>query len=253
MLVERVLEVPQRAVQRMPAGWIEQLIEDGEAHVWHVRLDALRDAGEPLRSCLSAEETERARRIAAPLQRERFLTVRAAVRDILARYTGTSAAAIALAREPGGKPVITGTGAPHFSITHSAGAAAVAVSAAPVGIDVEHVRDLRRARAATRILHPETIAHIRALPQAEQAEAIIDAWTQREAHVKAVGGGMFRTPDSLPFDVAQRDAVQSLPGRDGHRWSVLRWSPAPNLRAALVILGPVLGVRHLYWNSEREG
>lgn len=229
---------------------MKRLVDDREAHVWHIHLDALRAAGERLEVCLSAEETERARRIAEPVQRERFIVVRAAVRGILAHYTGTTAAGVTLQRTPGGKPLLEGADAPHFSLTHSGGLAAVAVAAAPVGIDLEHVRELRRARAATRILHPETLARIDALPAADRAAAFIDAWTQREAHVKAVGGGMFRTPDTLPFEPRQEEAVHRLRARDGSEWSVLRWSPAHGLRAALAVQGPLDSVTHLSWNRD---
>lgn len=232
----------------MPAGWMKRLVEEREAHVWHVRLDVLHPASAQLQRWLSAEETARAARIIEPLQRARFIAVRAAVRGVLATYTGSNAASLMLQREPGGKPVLTGADVPHFSLTHSGALAAVAVAAFPLGVDLEHVRELRHARAARRILHRETLSAIDALPAAIRMEALIDAWTLREAHVKAVGGGMFRTPDTIPFEPRAGSGLSRVHGRDGEEWSVLRWSPAPGVRAALAARGMLAAVSHMEWD-----
>jgi hypothetical protein len=64
--------------------------------------------------------------------------------------------------------------------------------------------------------------------------------------VKAVGGGLFRTPDTLPFDpyVPADGEPRVLLERDGDaEWSLARFEPAAGMRAALVVRGRLHGVR----------
>jgi len=227
---------------------MQRLVEGEEAHVWHVRLD---DAVHPEseQHSLSAEEMARAARVPEGALRARFCRVRRAVRSVLSQYAGIDPAALPIERETGGKPRLAMTGAPHFSLTHSGLLAAIVVAAAPAGIDFEHVRALRRARAAARVLHPDTLTAAAALPEAARAAALIDAWTLREAHVKAVGGGMFRTPDTLPFTPHVIDGVAHVKGRDGSEWSVQRWEPTPLVRATVVVQGRIERVVQLHWQS----
>src|SRR5690606_5421059 len=105
---------------------------------------------------------------------------------------------------------------------------------------------------ARRILHPDTVALLGALPPQHRNRAFIDAWLQREAHVKAVGGGLFRTGDVLPFDPRQRaDAsVRPVIARDdGSLWSTARFRPAPAVRAAVVTPGLVDRILPIDWNT----
>lgn len=233
-----------------PSAWMTRLVADREVHVWHVRLDTVLHPHHSLRACLSQQEIERSARLSNPILRAQFIIARVAVRHVLATYTGTPARALALHRDTGGKPLLAAEAAPHFSLTHSGTLAAIAVAANPVGIDIEHVRALRHARAAQRVLHPDTTAAVNALDADAQPEALIDAWTLREAHVKAVGGGMFRTPDILPWQPHPAAGLVRMRGRDGGVWSVARWAPAAGTRAALVVRGALEAMTELTWNPD---
>ncbi|HSJ10496.1 MAG TPA: 4'-phosphopantetheinyl transferase superfamily protein [Longimicrobiales bacterium] len=228
----------------------KRLVEGGEAHVWHVRLDAPPRSLEWLESCLSGPERDRAAIMRSALTRHRFTVARAALRSVLSAYAGVPPTALMLETQPGGKPLLAMAAAPHFSLTHSGARAAIVVAAAPAGIDIEHVRELRRARAAERVLHRDTLAAIRPLDPVARAVAIIDAWTLREAHVKAVGGGLMRTPDILPWQPAEDGHAGAAHGRDGSQWTVMRWSPAPGLRAAVVVSGVVDTIAHFEWDAD---
>ena len=114
------------------------------------------------------------------------------------------------------------------------------------------VGDRPHAEIAGRIMHPETVALLQSLPQSQFESAFLDAWTQREAHVKAVGGGLFRTRDELPFDVqlASDATVHRVRSRgDGTEWSIARFLPYPGTRAAVAAPGSLRGVRIMDWND----
>ena len=82
---------------------------------------------------------------------------------------------------PGGKPYFPACPQVHFSVSHTRTAALVAVSAAPVGADVEQVRPL----------HP---AMARRLAQADCGDLQpFELWTLRESWFKLTGAGDLRT------------------------------------------------------------
>jgi 4'-phosphopantetheinyl transferase len=170
---------------------------------------------------------------------------------VLARYTGVAPEALLLTVSERGKPRVAHAGAPHFSVTHSGGSALVAVAGRPVGVDLEREREpARLLYIARRVLHADTAAVLAALSPAQRRTAFLDAWTLREAHVKAVGGGLFETPDVLPFAAGQPldGAVRPVRDRLGTVWSVARFAPAPRTRACLVVAGDIRRVRYFEWD-----
>jgi 4'-phosphopantetheinyl transferase len=233
--------------------WVGMLPE-GEAHVWRIALrDELVAAVHAL-ACLSAEELERLERHRSAAAGQQFALTRLALRHILARYTGTAPDAVELVVDTRGKPDLSGAGVVRFSVSHAERLALVAVARAAVGIDVERVRQPRRLlRMARRVLHADTVGALERLPVEAQRLAFLDAWTQRESHVKAVGGGIFATPDALPFCVGQ--PADGTPYRyrdrcDAEEWSVARFHPAADARATFVARGRVTELRYFEWSID---
>lgn len=222
-------------------------------HVWRVALDSVSPSVEARAACLSPDERTRSGLFISQPERRRFILSRIVLREILAGYHGGAPDAVPIAREVGGRPFLAGSDRLFFSLSHSADIALVAVAATRVGVDVERIRSIDRARGiARRVLHEETVASLSALPRPLFDTAFIDAWTQREAHVKAVGGGLFRTPDVLPFELEQpADAtIRTTRSReDGSEWSIARFLPYPTVRGAVVAPAPVHQLRLLDWNG----
>jgi 4'-phosphopantetheinyl transferase len=222
-------------------------LADSEAHVWVLPLDAAGRREEALFPLLAPGEKARARRCLDRAEQRRFTLGRGTLRILLSRYTGAEPGAIPLRAGPTGKPLLgTGEGL-HFSVSHSREVAVMAFARREVGVDVEHQRAPGRMQAiARRILHPDSCALLESLEGDARAAAFLDAWTLREAHVKAVGGGLFRTPDTLPFTPgdAADGSPRPVPQRDGAAtWSVARFAPAAGLRATLVAADTIATLR----------
>lgn len=228
-------------------------LEPREAHVWSVLTDRVPAADAPLDDCLSEHERQRASRLRSPTARARFCATRTALRNILSLYAARPAGDLEISTNSRGKPALTGQPAVHFSLSHARDVAIIAVARLPVGVDVEHARQPRNVdRLARRVLHEHTVATLLDLPLERRLSAFLDAWTQREAHVKAVGGGLFHTPDVLPFDVdaAADGSVRSVIDYDGSGvWSVSRFAPGAGFRAAVVVRGRIDRLRFLEWNG----
>jgi 4'-phosphopantetheinyl transferase len=163
-----------------------------------------------------------------------YAGTRAALRLLLSRYTGIPARDIVLTYGALGKPAYP-EGGLHFSISHAGDRALLAFSrSAPVGVDVERVKLQRRFNALVRrFFSPSNAERILSAPVAVQPALFAEAWALREAHVKAVGGGLYATPDVLPFTpgTAPMQRVRTAEAGD---WSVAAIPAGTGYAAKLV-------------------
>jgi 4'-phosphopantetheinyl transferase superfamily len=97
------------------------------------------------------------------------------VHSILCKYVG----APELVRDGNGKPQLVG-GALHFNLSHSGELALVAVSDAPVGVDIEQHRAIADPVAFARRLQFETT----------DPHELMRSWCRKEAWLKAQGIGL---------------------------------------------------------------
>lgn len=118
---------------------------------------------------------------------------------------------VELSREPGGRPVVAGVAGLHIAISHTEGAAAVAVTrAGPVGVDVEAMRELPAAGLARHWFAPEEAQWV-----AQRPQDFLYLWTQKESVGKALGvglrGGGLRRLMPLPPATSTMSPVSTLP------------------------------------------
>lgn len=100
-----------------------------------------------------------------------------------------------------GKPFLAGRPDVAFGVAHSGDRALVAVARAPVriGVDVEVVRPRARLAAlAARVLDDGAHARWCALAEADRLRAFYEAWTAKEAYLKAIGVGVTHPLRAVP-------------------------------------------------------
>lgn len=88
-----------------------------------------------------------------------------------------------------GKPYFPDASQALFSLSHSGGYAALAMSSLPVGVDIQEIRP-ERVPAAMRFLTDYEQAQLAALPPAEQVQAFFRLWTVKESYGKMTGRGL---------------------------------------------------------------
>ena len=149
-----------------------------------------------LERLLSAEERERAARLAAA---SRWIVARAAVRIVLGDRLGVPAADVRITTGPHGKPELAGASL-RFNHSHSGDRALVALAhGVEVGVDVERLA--RRSQAIERTL---TAGERAALDENDRHTALLRIWCRKEALAKAIGGGLGWAPEE--FDTSAPDA-----------------------------------------------
>ena len=196
---------------------------------------------EGLKGCLSPDELERAARFHFPQDRGRFIARRGILRQILSSYVGIPPAELKFQYAECGKPHLaekqinppSAIRHPQFSVSHSNGLALFAVSARPVGVDLEHIRsDFSFMDIARRFFHEEEIRYLDSLTVGDQPRAFFSLWTRKEAYLKALGLGLNA---SLSTRIMPDDA--EIIGQEGEKWTLTDLEIGPDYSAALVSMG----------------
>lgn len=111
-----------------------------------------------------------------------------------------------------------------ISISHSEGALAVAVSRAPVGIDIEAIRSPKSEKIVERVMTSAEEELYNAAPEGERDEEFIRIWTAKEAMFKSEGSSTF---DPKKYDSANaklRSECVTV-GEKNYIWSVATETP----------------------------
>lgn len=209
-------------------------------------------AGDPsvanLESVLSPAERSRAARFHFFRDRYRFVTCRYCLRSLLAGYLRVHPAEIGFCYTALGKPELAypaNRSGLTFNLSHSHDLALIAVGREwPLGVDIEW----RQARAAFEDLaqgyfSQDERAALAALPEDDQGIAFFDAWTRKEAYLKAIGQGLSYGLDR--FSVSLRPGDRSALCHDANNptapeaWRIAALSIARGYSAALAVPTPV--------------
>lgn len=175
--------------------------------VWWARPAA---ATERLLRMLDDIDRERYAAYRRDTDRHRFLTGRTLIRTIAGERLGIEPEQVKLdsscfgCGKPHGKPRVVGAAGVEVSVSHSGDWVALAITdGAPVGVDVEEVRNAEvsdLARISFSAAEQEAFA---AVPEELRRTAFFTYWSRKEAVVKATGKGMSVPMSSLtlaPFD-----------------------------------------------------
>ena len=219
-----------------------------EVHIWHAALDTGAAVLQSLEETLAPDEKDRAERFVFKRHRDRFITARGILRELLAAYLHCSPVTFEFNYGPHGKPALR-TQDPKmrlcFNLSHSQSHALYAFAyRREVGIDLELIRaDFGGQEIAERFFSPREFAELRALPAKVRPEGFFNCWTRKEAYLKARGDG-FHTPlDS--FSVSLRPGEQAvLNSPDCSRWSLHSFQTAQRFIAAVVVEGRDCHLRH---------
>jgi 4'-phosphopantetheinyl transferase len=162
--------------------------------VWSLGLDDRADVESEAR-VLSSDEMERAHRLVFARDRIRFIRCRSTLRELLAKYLGTTASDIRFEYLACGKPqMASGQSQPvlQFSVSHSASMALIAVgSQCQLGVDIEKIRwDVDTSDLAGRFFSARERASLQALPDHLRVPGFFACWTRKEAFLKATGDGL---------------------------------------------------------------
>ncbi len=125
------------------------------------------------------------------------------LRQVLSEETGVPTAALALAEEESGKPVLAGRDDLFFNISHSGSWVVCVTDDRPVGVDIEEVRSINLAVSRVWMSRDERKA-LQLTPEASRQALFYRLWTMKESYAKADGSGLRRRFDQ--FSVSELEA-----------------------------------------------
>lgn len=109
---------------------------------------------------------------------------------------GASGLAYTITWSDKGKPVFAEPGAPYFSISHTDNIAAVVISDAPVGIDIEGKNSINEALVKKAFSESDAEWILSADDEESRSRRFLRAWTLKESYVKMLGESIFS--DEIP-------------------------------------------------------
>jgi 4'-phosphopantetheinyl transferase len=177
------------------------ILPPGDVDVWLTDTERVPDAAISYYSTLlSPDETARCERFMFDADRRLYLIAHARLRLVLSEYACVQPKRWEFHAEPHGRPILYGAGRHglYFSLSHTAGAVAVAVStSAWIGVDIEaSPRALDHVQLAPRVCGASECRWLGSLSPERARRAFLQLWTLKEAYAKATGLG-------LSLDVAQ--------------------------------------------------
>ena len=192
---------------------------DRQVHVWAAGLEAEEGLVTEWGKILSPSEQERAAKFKFERDRSRWVAARATLRRLLSGYLDVPAAQVEIRRSETGKPFVATALQFEFNVSHSGGVALYAFSRAPVGVDIEEVRDIPEALAiAARYLSARDLQFLSEESPEVRSAAFLQSWVRHEAHLKAKGTGLSgnRPATGAPDHAAEEWDVVDLDVRSGY-------------------------------------
>ena len=160
---------------------------------------------------LHAEEQRRYATLSSAKRRLEWLAGRVLLLNALDQIEGMTDP-LALRTNADGKTEYTMNPDVHLSVSHSRGLVAVALADAPLGMDVEQVRERELVRQAHRIFATAEATHLDALAGAERLSRFYDYWTLKEALCKATGTALLAGLIGFQFDLRDPQAPRASAG-----------------------------------------
>jgi 4'-phosphopantetheinyl transferase len=193
-------------------------------------------------SLLDAREIRRAERLHSEIDRRRFVAAHTALRRELGERLAADPAELEFSRERcrqcgglHGRPIVLRPGGSlarraelHFSLSHSGGQGLLAISPAPVGVDIEALPAADMAQRLSGLMHPHEQARILSAPEEAQATLFTRLWCRKEAYLKGVGIGLAHETTE-----GYLSSLESTPG-----WRVENVDAPDGFAGAVATTGP---------------
>ncbi|WP_144139795.1 4'-phosphopantetheinyl transferase family protein [Paraburkholderia sp. BCC1884] len=203
--------------------------------LWRVDVDFNASLDSATFASLGDDERERARAFRRHEDALRFASVRAALREQLARRLSIAPRALRFMLDANRRPRLVELARPDFNVSHAGAHGLIAMSSQRhVGVDIEQHSERFDWRSIVKLtLDPGETAWIETLDASRQAAAFYDAWVAKEALVKTTGVGIARGLQHLT--VLPREGVSAAlrdPIPDDMLEVTAQWIAAPQAYAA---------------------
>lgn len=216
-------------------------LADDVVQVWQAGLDVTPTYLAKMVALLSVDERERMGRFHFEQHRRRYAAAHGQLRLILSAYLACLPTQLQFVTTSYGKPALNQSGDLCFNLSHAGDQMLVGiVRGRAIGVDIEGIRpDFATDDIATNYFSSNEQVAFQAVPVAQKAKAFFDAWTRKEAFIKAIGEGLsFPLADFdvtlVPGEPARLLAVRGST-EEAARWHMWGWDAGDGYAAAVVV------------------
>lgn len=222
-------------------------LEANAVHAWFISLAAWKNE-EIINQrvhLLSEDELLRAERFCHDSSKNRYIIARSSIRLLLSSYTGLDPKEIVFGYMKWGKPYLKNqVDEPiHFNLSHSENSMLVGLTkVGPIGVDIEENREILDAsELVLRFFSDNETSEFNSLPAEHKTQGFWNAWTRKEAILKARGTGLITPLDCFdvtlnPIDPAQLLRID-IDGEETKSWQLNSFHPSKNSTAAIALKG----------------
>jgi 4'-phosphopantetheinyl transferase len=203
-------------------------LTDNQVHVWRANLDLPTATIEKLATILSSDEIARANRFRFSKDRNRFITARSILRQLLANYLQISPDKLEFEYSDRGKPRLSASmpnSSLQFNVSHSHEYALYGfIYDHAIGVDIEYLRAMSDAvKIAERFFSPREFKLIASYAKEQQHQVFLKFWTAKEAYLKAVGTGLAGSIAEVEISLDQTECPKLL-AIQGNKTATVSWS-----------------------------
>lgn len=154
---------------------------------------------------VSEEEMKKANQFVFIEDQYRYMVTRGFCRTILSKYLHEDARKIRFGEGKNKKPVVLTDQSIHFNLSHSSKVVLLAVSAHPVGVDIEWVDPtLPFDMLVPQFMSQQERRVFSALDTSHSMEAFYHCWTRKEAYIKALGLGFLYPVQQVTVPILEK-------------------------------------------------
>lgn len=170
-------------------------IESNEVHLYTIAFDDTKAAPD-CTDILIQDEIQRGQRFVKEIDQKRFYTCYTLLRKIVARYLNINPIDIIFEKNEYGKPLILPSQNPlniQFNISHSKHNLLFGFCLDhQIGVDIEETdRSLNVNDLAKQVFSKQDLTVFMQLSEQDKILGFFNAWTRKEAFIKAIGMGMY--------------------------------------------------------------
>lgn len=229
-----------------------------EVHLWLVDLEVSSALLSTLAAYLSPEESARAARFYFARDHDHFTVAHALLRLLLAAYCQVAPEALRFILNAYGKPALElppGQPQVYFNLSHSHHLALYAFTrVCELGVDIEYMRgDIEYTELAAHAFSPRERAALASLPVELKATGFFNAWTRKEAYIKARGMGISLGLDRFDVSLSPCEPAALLQTREEDQiasaWSMYALHAPSGYKAALALPAHDVSLRCWRWDQ----
>ncbi len=214
-------------------------LKDRRVEVWRLANNVVSGYFARLKALLSPFERERATRFRFEEDQQAFVTTRACLRLLLARYTETSPLQVQFQYGIKGKPSLLSDPEFRFNVSHTEDVTVLAFTlGCELGVDVEHIHPMENLLdIAGHFFSAPEANELKTMPKAEQIRAFFLCWTRKEAYIKATGDGLSSSLSDFRVSLSPHEPARFLEFKNepsSHQsWKLHNLDVGPNHAAAI--------------------